>query len=405
MGQQLTKDDELQPKEHRTSLARLWRGTLLVFVVLLSRAFFVEIGSLAYVYLPHAWVDSPQGEIPPHGSLWFQSLVGLWAHWDGYWYLSIAQYGYQGRPTASAFFPLYPWLVHIFGSSIWSGIILSSLFFVISVFFLYKWAEEQWNSQVAWMAVVVYAFFPTAFYLNAVYTEPLYMALTFSTLYLLTRRQYRWLPVTTALATLTSVYGGLLTLLVFVWVWQHEKRFWYAVKWSLGPVVGIGIYMAFLTWRFHDPVMFNAVQTNWGRHFAWPWVTLERTFRDFVSTRYALWDFPKLFATGPASGVSMNFYDALFLMFSLAVLIAYGRSLPLYLWAYMIPALCLTLFYPSNKQPLMSFPRLIFEDFPVLIVTAIALTRHPFWRKGYWIGSLYMAALLTALFATAHWVA
>ncbi len=405
MGQQLTKDDELRPNEGRTSMARLWRGTLLVFVVLLSRAFFVEIASLAYVYLPHAWVDSPQGEIPPHGGLWFQSLVGLWAHWDGYWYLSIAQYGYKGRPMASAFFPLYPWLVHLFGSTVWSGIALSLVFFGISVFFLYRWAEQQWNEQVAWMAVIVYAFFPTAFYLNAVYTEPLYMALVFSTLYWLGRRQYRWVLVTTALATLTSVYGGLLTLVVFVWVWQHEKRFWKAVQFSLGPTAGMSIYMIFLTWRFHDPLLFNAVQSDWGRHFTWPWITLQQAFYAAWANHEALWNFSRIFATGPASGLDMNFYNAVFMAFSLAIIIIYGRFLPLYLWAYLIPSLCITLFYPSTKQPLMSFPRLIFEDFPILIATAIALTRHPFWRKGYWVGSLYMAGLLTALFATAHWVA
>ncbi|SMC04191.1 hypothetical protein SAMN00768000_1510 [Sulfobacillus thermosulfidooxidans DSM 9293] len=405
MGQQLTRQDESAVEHASSSRVGLSQMALLMFVVVLSRAFFQEIGTLAYIYLPHAWVDAPQGEIPPHGGLWFQSLVGFWAHWDGYWYLSIAQYGYQGRPTATAFFPLYPWLLHLFGATIWAGIALSLFFFASSSLFLFLWAQKEWDVHVAWMAVVVYAFFPTAYYLSAVYTESLYMTWVFLTLYLVQARHYRLAFITTALATLTSIYGLLLAALLFVRIWQREKDFWRAVGYSLGPVVGLGIYMVFLTWRFHDPLIFQSVQSNWGRHFAWPWVTLSQAVHDAWLHHQALWNFPQLFASGPAHGFDINFYDALFMMFSLIMVIIYGRYLPLYLWAYLVPALCVTLFFPSAKQPLMSFPRLIFEDFPILLATAIGLTRQSFWRTGYWVGSLYLGALLTALFATAHWVA
>lgn len=405
MGQQLTNPEESQVTSGSKPLLSVSQGALLLFVAVLSRIFFEEIATLAYIYLPHAWVDSPQGEIPPHGSLGFQSLIGLWAHWDGYWYLSIAQYGYQGRPQATAFFPLYPWLVHILGASVWAGIVLSVVCFGASLIFLFLWVTSEWDSYVAWMAVVVYAFFPTAFYLNAVYTESLYMTLVFAALYVIGRRQYRLAFFITALATLTSIYGLLLGLLVFVRIWQREHQFWRAVACSFGPVLGLFVYMAFLTWRFHDPLIFHAVQSDWGRHFAWPWVTLEEAWRYGWANHSDLWNFPNLFATGPAKGMAMNFYDALLMAFALVIVVVYGRLLPLYLWAYLVPALLVTLLYPSYKQPLMSFPRLIYEDFPILIATALALVRHPFWRKGYWVSSLYLAGLFTALFATAHWVA
>jgi hypothetical protein len=151
------------------SAHRIAHGAVLAFLVVLSRVFFGEIGTLAYIYLPHAWVDSPQGEIPPHGGLWFQSLIGIWAHWDGYWYLSIAQFGYKGRTAATAFFPLYPWMMHLFGSTIWAGIALSLTLFAGSVVILYLWVAREWGERAAWMAVGVVGFLPTAFLLNAVF--------------------------------------------------------------------------------------------------------------------------------------------------------------------------------------------------------------------------------------------
>ncbi|WP_158246310.1 glycosyltransferase family 39 protein [Sulfobacillus sp. hq2] len=405
MGQDLPSTREPLPESPKKPARAIAHGALLAFLVLLSRLFFEEIGTLAYIYLPHAWVDAPQGEIPPHGGLWFQSLFGIWAHWDGYWYLSIAQFGYQGRTASSAFFPLYPWLMHLLGSSIWAGLGISLVAFTVSVVVLYLWVSDQWGPAVAWLAVLVYAFFPTGFYLNAVYTEALYTALAFSTLYAAQKRRYWWAFVLAALATLTSIYGILLSLSLFVLVWKQERRFWRAVGFSIGSALGLLVYMAFLTWRFHDPLMFQSVQSDWGRHFAWPWVTLVTAFHAAWANRQVVWNYPYLFSPGPAQGPVINFYNLIFMVGSLIVLVVYGWRLPLYLWAYLAPALAVTLFFPAYNQPLMSFPRLIFENFPILLVLAIALARRPWWRFAYWSVCLYLGALLTALFATAHWVA
>lgn len=405
VGQDMSTTRETLQESHSAPARNVAHGALLAFLVLLSRLFFEEIGTLAYIYLPHAWVDSPQGEIPPHGGLWFQSLVGIWAHWDGYWYLSIAQYGYKGRTASSAFFPLYPWIMHLLGSSIWAGVSVSMVCFGASVGVLYLWVAREWGVRAAWMAVVVYAFFPTGYYLNAVYTESLYMLLAFGTLYAARQRHYWAAFILASLATLTSIYGMLLALSLFVLVWKQERRFWRAAGFSLGSVLGLLVYMAFLTWRFHDPLIFQSVQSDWGRHFAWPWVTLSTAFHDAWVSCQGLWNFPLLFRSGPAQGDTVNFYNMIFMAASLVVLAAWGWRLPLYLWAYLAPALAVTLFFPAYNQPLMSFPRLVYENFPILLAAAMALDRHPRWRWVYWTLSLYLGALLTALFATAHWVA
>src|SRR5579875_1651458 len=72
------------------------------------------------------------------------SPVRLWSygykHFDGGWYIEIAQNGYTNLKQ-TAFWPLYPWLMRIVHSITvlsypTSGVIISTVCFVIALFFL-----------------------------------------------------------------------------------------------------------------------------------------------------------------------------------------------------------------------------------------------------------------------------
>jgi Gpi18-like mannosyltransferase len=47
-----------------------------------------------------------------------------------------------------------------------------------ALYFLYRIAEKYYGLKVARATVLTFAFFPTAFFLNAVYTEALFVALS-----------------------------------------------------------------------------------------------------------------------------------------------------------------------------------------------------------------------------------
>jgi hypothetical protein len=127
------------PRLPRTSTRLGWPTVkLLIWLFVISRAFFMEAGALAYIYLPHAWVEAPPGTLPPGGQLLYHATFGFWSHWDGLWYLSIAKAGYANRPTATAFFPLYPLSIHLLGGGVVAGVLISLASFFVTLWFLFR---------------------------------------------------------------------------------------------------------------------------------------------------------------------------------------------------------------------------------------------------------------------------
>src|SRR5204862_713102 len=89
--------------------------------------------------------------------------------------------GYFTKP-ATSFFPLYPILIwlgkHLGGGLSFWGVAISTLSLLGALFFCYRIAEDLYDARVARATVLVLAFFPSAFFLNAVYTESVFLFLT-----------------------------------------------------------------------------------------------------------------------------------------------------------------------------------------------------------------------------------
>src|SRR5829696_6086276 len=146
-----------------------WTFVLAAFV--LSRLFFFGVGNAAAALLPLV-------ETAP--------LVGFWDRWarfDGSFYLAIAGEGYDvDAPERTAFFPLFPMFIRLGaalgGNPAFWGVLISLVATFFVLYFLYRIADKHWDLKVARAAVLTLAVFPTAFFLNAVYTEALFIALS-----------------------------------------------------------------------------------------------------------------------------------------------------------------------------------------------------------------------------------
>ncbi len=377
----------------------------LLWLFLISRAFFMELGGLAYIYLPHAWIESPPGTLPPTGQLIYHVTLGLWAHWDGLWYLSIAKFGYLNRPTATAFFPLYPFLIHLLGGGVTAGVVISLISFAFTLWFLFHLTQYEFGPRIAWDAVLVLAFFPTAFYTNAVYSESLFMALAVGSLYFARTRRYFLAGPLAAAATLVSMYGLLLSAPLLFLLWKQEQHRLKPLFHALWAPLGLIGYMSFLLIRFGDPFVFEHAQSNWGRHFEWVGGTLWTATLKAWQVVAQAFNMHVLFATGTPSLDPSNFYNWLFAVFLIAVLVFSIKRLPFYLWFYELLAIALPFSYPANGYPLMSLPRLVMEAFPVFIALGLWIGGNSLRRFGYFVVALPIGMLFVALFATAHWVA
>ena len=161
------------------------------------------------------------------------ALAGPAARWDSSWYLVIAHYGYRpdlGAFTAprAAFFPLYPlglrgisWL----GTPpLLAGVLLSIAALALALYGIHRLTTLEFRRgalalggaprahDVARLAVLLTAFAPMAFFLSAVYSESLFLALSVALFW--SARHGRWAAagVLCALAGATRSAGLLLVV-------------------------------------------------------------------------------------------------------------------------------------------------------------------------------------------------
>lgn len=380
------------------------RTLILIALVLLSRVLTFEEGGLAYFYLPRAWPQVVPSLFPPAGGFWFQVLLGPWAHWDGYWYLSIAQLGYVGRPLATAFFPLYPILIRLMGGSVGSALLVSLTAFGVGMVLLYRLAAAELGPRAAWFTVLALAFFPTAFYFNAVYPESLVLALTLASLLWARSGRYGWAALTAALVSAASVDGVLLAVPLLLYLWRtHQPYRRYA--WVLAVPLGLLAYMFRLWQVFGSPLMFQSVQSNWGRRLTWPWDTIWSALKNAWINLGNFISIPHLFATGQPTTVISNVWNLAFFAFGVWLIVLAFRRLDRPIWWFCVLVLAVPFLDPSAGVPFMSMPRLLLAAPPLFIALGDWLSERSRALKIYLGLSWAVGALLVALFTTAHWVA
>jgi Gpi18-like mannosyltransferase len=183
-----------------------------------------------------------------------QLLMNQFAKWDSPHYMYIAQNGYTNQGDAAnfiVFFPLYPFLVRLitfdFAYINLSGLIISNISSLIAVIYLFKLAKLDYSDSVAKKAVLFLSVFPTAYFLSAVFTESLFLALTIASLYYARNAKWAYTGVLGLLASLTRI-AGLLLLPVLIVEYLHQKE--WKIKatdpkliWTSLPAIGFLIYL------------------------------------------------------------------------------------------------------------------------------------------------------------------
>lgn len=365
------------------------------------------MGAVAATYLPWAETTTVPRETP--------GFLSYWAHWDGAWYAEIATEGYEARaPVSYAFFPVFPMIVRVGaalggGPAFW-GVLVSLVATAFALYFLYGIAEKLLDEETARAATLVFAFFPTAFFLNAPYTEALFLAFAVGSLWAMyVRRDLLLAGILGALAAATRNLGVLLLVpLLYEWLRSRREFGWRGLlETALVPTGFLG-YVAFLWSRFGDPLFFARQQSQyWGRGLTNPLETLQNAWIDAgEGLRYVL--DPATLFLDPASGSALEasgVVNVVFLVLLLVLMVIGFFVLPPELSLYSFIVVLLHVLTPSPLIPLLGLPRFVLEAFPLFLVLGSLLSRN---RPALvlWLfvsGGLGMA--LTALFVTWRWVA
>jgi Gpi18-like mannosyltransferase len=140
----------------------------------------------------------------------------------------------------------------------------------LALLFVYRIASDGWGEGTARGAVLALAFFP-AFFLNAAYTESVFLALSAGSVWALrVRRNLLLACVMAGLASATRNVGVfLLVPSMMEWIEGRDRHGWRGAYLALVPS-GLLAYMGYLWARFGDAFLFYSAQEYWGRRATGP---------------------------------------------------------------------------------------------------------------------------------------
>lgn len=344
----------------------------------------------------------------PFGDL----LAGPSARWDSVWYLRIAQDGYGSvhSHAQAAFYPLYPLLMRVLGwvvgSPLVAGILVSLACFLGALVLLHRLAALELGERDARATVLLVAFFPTAFFFSAVYSESLFLLVTVGAF--LAARRGRWAVAGAlgGLAALTRNSGVLLLVpLAILFVQQERHGARRRAAWLALVPLGLAVYLGYSAIALGDALAPYHAQALWLRHFEplgaltggvrAAWLGLRQLVHGSPAPRYFGENLGDPFHVAGDSLMLLGF-----LVFALVACVGALRRLPLAYGVYAAVALAVTLSYPLDAQPLMSLPRYMLVLFPL----QMWLARWTGERRGA-ERAVGVSAVLLGLFAAyfAHW--
>jgi hypothetical protein len=234
-------------------------------------------------------------------------LLDPWHRWDAPHYTDVAIWGYTAHDPGNlvpppgysqvfpgdldlyiVFFPLFPWLTAavnaVVGAPVAAAFVVSTIASLFVAPMLYRLVRADLGASVARWSAGLLLVFPTAYFLHIGYTESLFLALSFGSLWL--ARTNRWVlaGLLGGLAALTRANGLVLipALAVEAWLqWRVHRRLDPGPAVAVGAVViGFAVYLGVNLAVYGDPFAFSEIQrTHWFKDLSPAWEGIDGMIR------------------------------------------------------------------------------------------------------------------------------
>ena len=333
----------------------------------------------------------------------------VWARWDSAWFLAVAHHGYSVGESAAAFYPLYPLLVGglgraFLGHYVLAGVVVSLAGTFAAFLLLERLAARQVGEAAARRAVLYLGLFPMALFLQAVYSEALFLALALSAFLAAERSRFAAAGALAGLALLTRPIGIALLppLALIAWGSPQPRR---ALAWlGLVPLM-FAVYPLTLWLETGHPFAFVHAEGNsvWRRHLSpagplggiWgglqdAWHGAGRIAAEIGGADVAHRE-PLYVAVHQ---VEQLLYLVVFLILAWFVWRRLGAVWGLFAAA----ALAVVLSFPSERLALLSLPRFCLVIFPFSVALAALVGARPRLNA-----ALLVASSLLLAWSTVHW--
>jgi hypothetical protein len=296
-----------------------------------------------------------------------------------------------------------------FGHYVLAGIVISLAATLGAFVLLERLGRERLGEAGGRRAVLYLALFPTALFLQAVYSESLFLFLTLGAFALAERSRFAAAGAVAGLAILTRPTAlALLPPLVLL----AGRRWWYLA--TALPIAAV--YPVVLWRRIGDPWAFAHAEGTWHRHlspagpFGGIWDGLRAGWagvRQLVSgsNAHVYWTAVSPADSTPLRTATLNLgLFAFLVLFVFLAVIAWSRfGAPYGLFAAL--SLALPLSVPSARWPLLSLPRFGLTIFPFFLALAWIGGRRPRTHAAILGSSAILLGVFVTQWALWDWVA
>jgi hypothetical protein len=369
-----------------------------------------KIGVLLVVYLA-AWIvpmntllrDANAGVTPSNPTPFRVAM----ATWDAGNYITIAEEGYGPDRAVNAYAPAFPLAMRVMNvvtrDSVLSGLIVANAASGIAIYLLFLLVQKRLGTTAARNAVLLLIAFPTAFYLNLIYTEGLFLLLAVIFFYALQRGSYPLAAVAAFLIPLTRAVGIVIAVPFALYFALEVRRVAIAsgrqeatryatrnVGWVLAPLLGELAYMQYMWVTTGDAL----AASHAASHCICAWDPLN-VFRPWRFLHH-------LFSTNlEISSYLDSYIDRIFFAVYVASLpVVYWRTDKTYFAFYVLMG-----GLPPLLGSFMSYTRYMLMAFPLFIAYGSLFKRESFALAAIVMPMIVLQAFLLTLQARFFWVA
>ncbi len=259
------------------TILRQWRQELappLAAAILTRIALLVSvwISLRALPRLPYYPEQLPDSFMP--GRSWLDG----WTRWDAAHYVAIADlgYGHPDNPSPNGgygFLPVFPMLLRAVGAAVGvatpagfaaTAIAIANICFVIAIVLFVALSRNHLSQEATLNSVWLLLLMPFAFFLNAAYSESLFLCLCLAAFVLGGKNRWLAAAAIASVASVTRIAGLLLAPALVFGAYRAGIRGWRLAATGVTPLVGFGIWSGY-TWRMiGDPFAYFNSQAEWG---------------------------------------------------------------------------------------------------------------------------------------------
>jgi hypothetical protein len=403
-----------------------WLAAVLVFQAAVGNRFTIERPDRVLEWTP----SDTSGHDPEHEPTLTDPFLNTQVAFDSEYYLSIATVGYddplpgvmrppgggEDIPLNYAFFPAYPLAIRAVAAPLsllgmtpvatatLAGVVISALGALGAMLALADLVRDRLGEREALRTAFYLLIFPTGFFLAQVYTEGLFLGLSFGSLALARRGHLGWAAVLAAPAVWTRGIGVLLVV-PLAWAWLSYVRAsrrtdaslsadsaWRRLPWrrlASGAWVLLPL-AAFLAWRI-SPLgdAFTTVEERYfGRRLFWIDASLAGWARAWES----------IFGAQPQTSLYYTLEFAAAGIGLVASIIVAWRYPELAVYSALVLLVSMTVGYPQSVQ------RYVLA-MPAIFLALGQLGGNAIFDRSWTVVSLLWMGLLVTLYSFGFWVA